>query len=75
MFCEQLPTPGPPKKRKKLGELGCQGAYFMPTETRTLATDRLTKASVVETHVGSLRPISVENRGCASKWFAYFDSY
>jgi len=52
----QLPTPGPPKKRKKLGELGCQGAYFMPTETRTLAMDRLTKASVVETHVSSLRP-------------------
>jgi len=65
----QLPAPGPPKKRKRLGELGCQGAYFMPTETRALAVDRLTKASVVETHVGSLRPVNNENRGCISKLF------
>ena len=65
----QLPAPGPPKKRKRLGELGCQGAYFMPTETRALVVDRLTKASVVETHVGSLRPVNNENRGCISKLF------
>ena len=67
----QLPTPGPPKKRKKLGDLGCQGAYFMPTETRSLALGRLTKASVVETHVGSLRPVGNENTGCNTKHFTY----
>ena len=61
-FCKQLPTPGPPKKRKKLGELGYEGASFMPTE-KTRAINRLTKASVVEMHVGSLRPINNENRG------------
>jgi len=43
----------------------------MPTETRTLAMDRLTKASVVETHVGSLRPISIENRGRITRLSTY----
>ena len=59
----QLPAPHPPKKRKRLGELGCEGAFFLPTETRTVAVDRLTKASFVETHVNSLRPVSNENAG------------
>jgi len=36
----------------------------MPTVTRSVAVDRLTKASVVETHVGSLRTISNGNTGC-----------
>jgi len=65
--CCQLPTPGPPRKRKKLGELGCEGAYFMPTETRSVAVDRLTKASVVEMHVSSLRPVGSENAGSVGK--------
>ena len=72
--CCQLPTPGPPKKRKKLGELGCEGAFFMPTLTRSVAVDRLTKASVVETHVSSLRTINNgNNSGCTAshKLFTY----
>jgi len=41
----------------------------MPTATRSVAVDRLTKASVVDTHVGSLRPVTDENRGCITKLF------
>ena len=56
----QFPQPAVSRKRKKPGDLGCNGAYFMPTmATHTMAVNRLTKAAFVDTHVSSLRPSEV----------------
>lgn len=51
-----MPAPKASKKRKKPGEMGCEGAYFLPTATRSLAAGELIKAASVETHISSLRP-------------------
>ena len=61
IVCLQMPAPKVSKKRRKRDEMGCQGAFFPPTTTRSVAVSELTKASVVETHVSSLRPTTSSN--------------
>ena len=54
----QMPLPRPPKQKKRVGEIGAQGAYFEPSVSRLVSKGNIKKSSSIQHHVPSLKPQS-----------------
>ena len=76
-FHDQMPIPRPPKQKNRAGEIGAQGAYFLPTVSRLVAKGNIEKSSTVVNHVPSLQTQSGISRFCSSvtEWTVHTQPY